>query len=154
MDISNYVPKHLIRTCNCVMFKPSLENVIGSLSIGKIRVVQCLSPHNELHCSESLRMPYVIISHVWANVLGSTTEEGLLTCQIKRLVALTNQLTLGKIFWIDALCVSSVKDMRKQVIWLMAKTYKDAKFVLVIEFSIQATSCFAPLEEKLLYLLC
>jgi hypothetical protein len=46
MDTSNYVSKHVIGTWNCVMFKPSLENVIGSLSIGKIPIVQCLSPHN------------------------------------------------------------------------------------------------------------
>jgi hypothetical protein len=56
-----------------------------------------------LHCNDFLRMPYVAISHVWANGQGSTTKEGLLACQIKRLVALTNQLTLGKTFWIDAL---------------------------------------------------
>jgi len=154
MDISNYVPKHVIRTCKYVMFKPSLENVIGSLSIGKISVVQCPSPHSELHCSDSLRMPYVAISHVWANGLRSTTKEGLLAYQIKQLVALTNQLTPSKTFWIEALCVPNVKDMKKQVIRLMAKTYKDAKYVLVIDFDIRATSHFAPLEEKLLYVLC
>jgi hypothetical protein len=44
--------------------------------------------------------------------------------------------------------------MRKQVIQLVAKTYKDAKFVLVIDFGIRATSRFAPLAEKLLYVLC
>jgi hypothetical protein len=130
------------------MFKPSLENIIGSLSIGKTPVVQCPSPHNELHCSDSLKMPYVAISHVWVNGLGSTTEEGLLTCQIKRLVALTNQWTPGRTFWIDALCVPSLKDMRKQVIRLMAKSYKDAKFVSVIDFGIRATSRFAPIEEN------
>jgi hypothetical protein len=81
-------------------------------------------------------MPYVAISHVWADELGSTTEEGLLACQIKQLVALTNQLTPCKAFWIDALCIPSVKDMRKQVIRFMVKTYKDAKFVLVIDFGI------------------
>ncbi len=67
---------------------------------------------------------------------GSTIEEGLLACQIKWLVALTNQLTPSKTFWIDALCVPSVKDTKKQVIRLMAKTYKDAKFVLGIDFGI------------------
>jgi hypothetical protein len=81
-------------------------------------------------------MPYVAISHVWANGLRSKTEEGLLACEIKRLVALTNQLTPCKAFWIDALCIPSVKDMRIQVIQLMVKTYKDAKFVLVINFGI------------------
>jgi hypothetical protein len=81
-------------------------------------------------------MPYVAISHVWVDGLRSTTEEGLLVCQIKQLVALTNQLTPCRTFWIDALCIPSVKDMRKQVIWLMVKTYKDVKFVLVIDFGI------------------
>jgi hypothetical protein len=67
MVTSNYVAKHVIGTRNCVVFKPSLENNIVSLSIGEISAVQCPSPHNELHCSNSSRMPYVAISHVWAN---------------------------------------------------------------------------------------
>ncbi len=93
MDTGNYVPKHVIGTCNCVMFKASLENIIGFLSIGKMLIIQCPSPHNELHCSDSLKMPCVAISHVWVDGLGNTIEDELPTCQIKWLLALTNQLT-------------------------------------------------------------
>lgn len=48
IDTSNLVPKHVEETCNCDNFKPSLENVVGFLWTGKIPVVQCPPPHNEL----------------------------------------------------------------------------------------------------------
>ncbi len=153
IDTTNYVPKHVIGTCNCDRYKPSLENVISSLSVGKIPVIQCPPPHEELLSSDSVRMPYVAISHVWADGLGSTTEEGLPACQIRRLATLTRQLTQDGAFWIDALCIPAVKDMRKRAIGLMAKTYNEAEVVLVIDSSIRATSVSAPREEKLLHLL-
>lgn len=54
-----------IGTCNCDSYKPSLESIIGSLSAGKIPVVQCPPPeYNELRCSDSSTTPYVAISHV------------------------------------------------------------------------------------------
>jgi hypothetical protein len=51
-DTNNYVPRHVIGTCNCVMFKPSLENVIGFLSIGKILL------SNALHQT----MSYIVVT--------------------------------------------------------------------------------------------
>jgi hypothetical protein len=153
IDTTNYVPKHVIGTCNCNRYKPSLKNVISSLSVGKIPVIQCPPPHEELLSSDSIKMPYVAISHVWADGLGSTTEEGLPACQIRRLATLTKQLTQDGAFWIDALCIPAVKDMRKRAIGLMAKTYNEAKVVLVIDSGIRAISVSAPREEKLLYLL-
>jgi len=153
IDTTNYVPKHVIGTCNCNKYKPSLENVISSLSVGKIPVIQCPLPHEELLSIDSVKMPYVAISHVWADGLGSTTEEGLPACQIKRLVTLTKQLTPNGAFWIDALCIPVVKDMRKRAIGLMAKTYNEAKVVLVIDSGIRTISVSAPREEKLLYVL-
>jgi len=153
IDTTNYVPKHVIGTCNCDRYKPSLENVISSLSVGKIPVIQCPLPHEELLSSDSGEMPYVAISHVWADGLGSTTEEGLPACQIKRLATLTRQLTQDGAFWIDALRIPAVKDMRKRAIGLMAKTYNEAKVVLVIDSGIRTISVSAPREEKLLHLL-
>ncbi|CAK9200436.1 unnamed protein product [Sphagnum troendelagicum] len=54
---------------------------------------------------------------------------------------------------IAALCIPAVKDMRKQAIGLMAKTYNEAEVVLVIYSGIQATSVSTSHEEKLLHLL-
>jgi hypothetical protein len=98
-------------------------------------------------------MPYVAISHVWADGLGSTTEEGLPLCQIKRLSAITRELVPDGAFWIDSLCVPAVRDMRNRAIGLMAQTYKDAAVVLVIDSGIRSTSISASREEKLLRVL-
>jgi len=113
IDTTNYVPKHVIGTCNCDKYKLSLDNVISFLLVGKILMIQCPPPHEELFSNDSTRMPYLAISHVWVDGLRSTIEEGLLACQIKRLTTLTKQLTLDGAFWIDALCIHAVKDMRK-----------------------------------------
>ncbi len=146
--------KHVIGTCNCDRYKLSLENVICSLSVGKIPVIQYPLAHEELLSCDSIRMPYVPISHVWADGLRSTTEEGLPACQIRRLGTLIRQLTQDGAFWIDALYIPAVKDMRKRAIGLMAKTYNEAEVVPVIYADITSTtSVSAPRAEKLLHLL-
>lgn len=93
IDTTNYVPKHVIGNCNYNRYKPSLENVIGSLSVGKILIVQCPSPHEELLSNNSSNTPYVVISHVWTHGLGNTTEEkspfsmpNQMTCNIDQVV--------------------------------------------------------------------
>ncbi|KDQ09771.1 hypothetical protein BOTBODRAFT_507564 [Botryobasidium botryosum FD-172 SS1] len=106
----------------------------------------------EITCTNSTNTPYVAISHVWADGLGSTTETGLPTCQLRRLAGLTRQLVPGGAFWMDALCVPERKDMRKRAIGLMAKTYKEAAAVLVVDAGIRSCSLKAPLEKKLLHL--
>ncbi len=93
IDTTNYVPKHVIGTCNYDRYKPSLNNVISSLLVGKIPMIQCAPPHEELLSSNYVRMPTITISHVWADGLGNTTKEGLPTCQIRWLATLTKQLT-------------------------------------------------------------
>jgi hypothetical protein len=71
IDTANYVPKHVIGTCN----KPSLNNVINSMLVGKILVIQCPLPHEELFSNDSTKTPYVAISHVWANGLGTLQQK-------------------------------------------------------------------------------
>ncbi|KAI5837084.1 hypothetical protein DFP73DRAFT_569367 [Morchella snyderi] len=154
IDTSNYTAKHAAPVCECGYSKPALEDIIGFLSTGKIPVIQVSTPlggeFTIVSGSDSSQTPYVAISHVWADGLGSTTEEGLPTCQIKRLATMTSQVVPGGAFWMDALCVPSKRDMRKRAIGLMAQTYRDAAVVLVVDSGIRSCSLSAPLSEKLL----
>jgi len=150
IDTSNYTTKHTTPACDCENLKPSLEIVVGCLSDGKIPVI-LTTPDGGLGLgSDSSQTPYVAVSHVWADGLGSTTEGGLPACQIRRLAAVTAQLVPGGAFWMDALCIPEKRDMRKRAIGLMARTYRDATAVLVVDAGIRSCLLSAPLEEKLL----
>ncbi|KAK0497985.1 hypothetical protein EDD18DRAFT_1160471 [Armillaria luteobubalina] len=81
-----------------------------------------------------------------------TTEVGLPTCQINRLVGIARRLIPSGAFWMDALCVPSKRDLRRRAIGLMAETYRNADAVLVIDCGIRSCSVSAPLE-KLLYII-
>ena len=79
------------------------------------------------------------ISHVWVDGLGSSTEEGLHSCQVQRIHELVTWLLPGKppAFWIDSLCIPKQHDLRKAAIRLMGDTYKNADRVLVLDASIR-----------------
>ncbi|EMD39856.1 hypothetical protein CERSUDRAFT_92348 [Gelatoporia subvermispora B] len=155
LDGNNYTNQHATPACTCAYSKPHLDQVIDHLSNSRIPVVQAVDASYkndplEIACLSSADTAYVAISHVWADGLGSTTEAGLPTCQLRRVSALAQQLVLGGAFWMDALCVPQQKAMRKRAIGLMAQTYKDATVVLVLDSGIRTCSVNAPLEEKLL----
>ncbi|THU76391.1 hypothetical protein K435DRAFT_619067, partial [Dendrothele bispora CBS 962.96] len=94
--------------------------------------------------------PYVAISHVWADGLGSTTEKGLPVCQVKRIASLVSRLIPSGAFWIDSLCVPELRRLRKKAIRMMAQTYRQAHTVLVIDAGIIACPPSMPATEKLL----
>ncbi|OCH92299.1 hypothetical protein OBBRIDRAFT_460938 [Obba rivulosa] len=154
IDTNTYANRHITTTCECPRSKPPLEAVMNTLLNRQIPVVtvhdsdKLVDGALEVTCTSSCNTPYVAISHVWADGLGSTTEEGLPTCQLRRLAILSRSLLLGGAFWIDGLCVPKHKDTRKKAIGLMGQTYRDAVAVVVIDSGIRSCSVNATLEEK------
>lgn len=158
INMDDYSIQHIAETCECSYSKPSLSAIAEALSNWRIPVItiekSIASPEIlDLRCTHALDIPYVAISHVWVDGLGSTAETGLPTCQLRRLSSLTQKLVPGGAFWMDALCIPDWKDMRKRAIGLMGQTYKDATVVLVIDAGIRACSSSAPQEERLLRVL-
>ncbi|EMD41760.1 hypothetical protein CERSUDRAFT_110334 [Gelatoporia subvermispora B] len=159
IDTSNYSNRHIDNSCQCTHSRPSLEGVVSKLDNWQIPVVSfhcgsSASNTSDLSCVSALDTPFVAISHVWADGLGSTTEHGLPMCQVQRLEILVRQLRVnGGAFWIDALCIPERNESRKRAIGLMGQTYKNAAAVLVIDSGIRTCSVSAPLEEKLLRVL-
>ncbi|EIW56621.1 uncharacterized protein TRAVEDRAFT_86927, partial [Trametes versicolor FP-101664 SS1] len=119
--------------------KPPLNDVIGLLS-GKLpRVPVVVYDGRELHVQPADAAPYVAISHVWADGMGSITEDGLPTCVVKRIAGLVQQLLPETgAFWMDSLCVPDVESLRKGAIKLMSQTYRDSAKVLVIDDCIRS----------------
>jgi hypothetical protein len=158
INVDDYTIRHLSEVCKCVHSKPSLAAVVDALSNWHVPVIAvhdsvASSAILDLKCTDAADTPYIAISHVWVDGLGSNTETGLPTCQIRRISKLTGQLVAGGAFWMDAICIPDQKAMRKRAIGLMGKTYKDAMAVLVIDAGIRSCSSNAPQEEKLLRVL-
>ncbi|KAI0670226.1 hypothetical protein C8Q78DRAFT_975703 [Trametes maxima] len=149
-DTTAYVPRHTHPACTCEFSRPPLDSVVRLLSEGQIPVVTY--HERELRIVPANGRPYVAISHVWADGMGSTTEDGLPTCMVTRVAHLAQTLLPESgAFWIDALCIPANGEMRKRAIKLMAQTYRDAAKVLVIDECVcKQCSLSKPWEENLL----
>ncbi|KAI0651216.1 hypothetical protein C8Q79DRAFT_20008 [Trametes meyenii] len=150
-DTTTYVPRHAHPACTCEFSRPPLDSVIRLLSEGQIPVI-IYDGVRELRIEPAQGHPYVAVSHVWADGMGSTTEDGLPTCMVARVARLAQTLLpKSGAFWIDALCIPANGEMRKRAIKLMAQTYRDAAKVLVIDECVRKQcSLSKPWEENLL----
>ncbi|PBK87259.1 hypothetical protein ARMGADRAFT_972065 [Armillaria gallica] len=149
VDPKTYKPKHVTPSCSCEYLKPSLDSICRFLD-DKIPPVVFFDD-SDLHVRSASDTPYVAISHVWADGLGSTTEEGLPRCQVERLAGLASKLVPGGAFWQDGLCIPKEQVHRNRAITLMTETYTDADKVLVLDGGLR-TACkvSSPKEECLL----
>ncbi|KAJ7124465.1 hypothetical protein C8R44DRAFT_148489 [Mycena epipterygia] len=149
VDTVNYKPKHVTSSCTCAFIKPSLSAVCELVRENKVPIL--VYDGTELLVRSAGDFAYVAISHVWADGLGSTTEEGLPGCQIQRLAHLAGKLVPDGAFWQDGLCIPGQKEHRNRAIAFMKETYADADKVLVLDEGLR-TSCSlsTPKEECLL----
>ncbi|RPD56094.1 hypothetical protein L226DRAFT_509878, partial [Lentinus tigrinus ALCF2SS1-7] len=149
VDPTTYATKHINPACSCPFISPTFSDVEVMLSVDDIPVMTY--DGNHLSTRRALEGPYVAISHIWADGLGSTTEQGLPTCQVERIAAFARQLLPDGAFWIDGLCVPEVKYLRKAAIRLMAKTYREAEKVIVLDAGIcaQCSMSHTPAENIL-----
>ncbi|KAK0496547.1 hypothetical protein EDD18DRAFT_1105656 [Armillaria luteobubalina] len=152
IDISTYTRKHVMGTCNCAYTKPPISDVYDLLQGGRIPVIQRM-PNGTLCITDASKTPYIAISHVWVDGLGSTSEVGLPTCQIERIADLVHTLLPGGAFWIDSVCIPEVRELRKEAIRRMTLTYANARAVLVTDAGIRSRSLSSPLEDTALAIL-
>ncbi|KAK0497529.1 hypothetical protein EDD18DRAFT_157808 [Armillaria luteobubalina] len=152
IDISTYSRKHTPETCSCPHIRPRESAVYELLRAGAVPVVQLL-PDGTIRVSSSSDTPYVAISHVWVDGLGSTTEEGLPRCQIERIAGMVKGVLPGGAFWMDSLCIPTERSLRKCAIKQMAATYANADVVLVLDSGIRSCSLSSPLEDVVLHII-
>lgn len=163
VDTSTYETKHCSLYCkgkdNCEILKADMDILKVKLEAGKIPVT-LFTEHQGLVTLGSEDGPYIAISHVWADGMGSTSEKGLPVCVVKFLseAATTafNSLHNAELdtvpFWIDSLCIPSRANLRGKAIGLMAKTYASAAAVVVIDATIRNISVSDPVQEQLFVL--
>ena len=157
VDASTYRTKHVSPNCECGFICPSMEAIQDALSQDMIPCIKTIDDATlrlvVTPLSVSTQETFVAFSHVWADGLGSTSEQGLPKCQIRRLsnmVSKTPFCTGKPTFWIDSLCVPYQHDFRKKAIMLMAKTYSLASGVIVLDCHVQNFSPTPCIEELLL----
>ncbi|GAP91721.2 putative het domain protein [Rosellinia necatrix] len=160
-----YAPKHASscrwltapRGVSCEYSKPPLEEVKQLVLENEIPVITVVDGSCDgsarLQIHRASNTPYVAISHVWADGLGSTTEKGLPTCQLRWLSSLVSKIQPGAAFWTDGICIPEADHIRKKAIGMMARTYNEAVAVLVLDSGVQLCSSAQPPDEKVLRVL-
>ncbi|KAL8789941.1 MAG: hypothetical protein Q9195_006602 [Heterodermia aff. obscurata] len=155
IDTASYKPRHCTESCDCRFIAPKLEDVLVAIDEGSIPVIRM---QNDLRAElEVIKQPvdrlgnYVAISHVWVDGLGSTSEVGLPTCQVKRLGESVQKATTDSsiLFWIDSLCIPSASEQRKKSIRQLRNIYRNAASVMVIDREIRRCPRDASAERLL-----
>ena len=144
VDTQLYRTQHVEPDCCCPFVLPSLDAIIMEFKKGEIPVVRVNVRQPEgrgldLNVSASQDCQYVAFSHVWADGMGSVSEDGLPTCQLVRLSKLA-QKALGSsdaAFWIDSLCIPRQREWRKHAIISLYRTFRDAAAVVVIDRTVR-----------------
>lgn len=144
VDTQLYRTQHVDPDCDCPFVQPSLDAIVmefkkGDIPVMQVDIGQPGARGLDLKISASQDCRYVAFSHVWADGLGSVSEDGLPTCQLARLAALA-QTALGSTnaaFWIDSLCIPKQPQWRKHAIISLYRTFRDAAAVVVIDRTIR-----------------
>ena len=144
IETETYQMQHYRDDCHCSIVKPDFNAIVNAIDHGHIPVFEVIEGSDSLSLTVSSRssaLPgdYVAISHVWVDGLGSTTENGILACQARRLSDLVGRLNRRSSapLWIDSVCVPSSPEYRRKAISLLRNVYKNAAQFLVVDKTVQ-----------------
>jgi hypothetical protein len=122
VDTSTYKMVHCNPTCHCKQLRPKLQDVLHTIDEHRIPTMTLCEGQGDLRLEVSSSPldssgNYVTFSHVWAEGLGSTTEEGIFECHARRLAPVAEQASsVGVSWWIDSLCTPDTRRYRKKSI--------------------------------------
>ncbi|KND93687.1 hypothetical protein TOPH_01923 [Tolypocladium ophioglossoides CBS 100239] len=163
MDIDTYQPLHAGGDCDCahveVDASRSVSDILRSTgSYPVIRVEQSADGPDGPDGPDGLRlvaepwtpgMPYVALSHVWADGLGNPNRNSLPRCQMALLARMTasvqeqaqpDQTGRGAPYrlWVDTLCCPVDLAGKLVALQSIADVYRQATHVLVLDSSLAA----------------
>ncbi|KAI0326225.1 hypothetical protein GY45DRAFT_1310841 [Cubamyces sp. BRFM 1775] len=149
VDTETYKPQHVTTGCTCSFVQPPITEIRALLQNNEILAL--IFDGEGIVVRSTSAGPYVAISHVWADGLGSVAEAGLPICQVQRISGGARELVQDGAFWLDSLSVPAERDLRRKAIVLMAKTYEQADKVLVVDGGVRSQcSLSSPKEECIL----
>lgn len=166
---NSYKPKHLHPDCHCELISTPIEEIVAELSAGHIPVLtidegsdSSAAPTLGVRPSDA-QIPYVALSHVWADGLGNPTGNAIFRCQLEDIhevlhsqpsAVATNEQKVA--FWLDTLCIpvqATHQALRDFSIQRMRDIYKNASAVLVVDPDLRALTVEASDAELLSRLL-
>ncbi|KAF9639164.1 hypothetical protein BFW01_g10061 [Lasiodiplodia theobromae] len=178
VDEGTYITQHY-DTCDglCGSVEPPIEKALAILDAGGYPLISVLPAVRAMDEADvdlvaaTPDIPYVAISHVWADGLGNPHRNSLPRCQFFALRAMVqvclydkdgqpSRLHNGRLhFWLDTICVPLRPPHRGKAIKLMARTYTAATQVLVLDRQIRQLTWKPPFaaqryEEHLIRITC
>lgn len=162
LDLATYQTRHRQPGCRCPEATPKLDDIVKLLKNEELPLLRITQVNEDI---ESLKievvaltpdLPYVSISHVWADGLGNPRRNSVPSCQLSYVLGCVNALRASRAFfadpdtrardaagrplliWLDTLCcpVSPV-EARSLALTQMRRTYQDARHVLVLDAGLQ-----------------
>ncbi|KAL9485392.1 hypothetical protein ACSS6W_004181 [Trichoderma asperelloides] len=151
MDIETYQPSHLSDDCGCPLI--NIDERVTSLILRSTDTYPILRFDQIGDESDNFELvvepyepgvPYVALSHVWANGLGNPRANSLPRCQVKRVAQLIASLQ-GQVeaeqtehrvqyrIWIDTFCCPIELESKLIALERIAGVYRNAAHVLVLD---------------------
>jgi hypothetical protein len=160
IDASNYTLSHAEEGCSCSTLEVDINAITEILMMGESSLPLLeIVPADDLEdlridlVPSSLDIPYVALSHVWADGLGNPFSNSLHRCQLARLKGLIERLDTSttsadsgskppSLLWLDTLCCPAIDGPGKQKsIQKLRQVYQEADKVLVLDASLFSVTC-------------
>lgn len=166
-----YQLAHVEQCRGCELLNVELDGVAAILEkTHSYPVLTGKTAWNEVYKRDEVRVeafdpaiPYVAISHVWADGLGNPTANALPGCQVDRLTSLVAKLqnTVDPDWkergrpsyrtWVDSLCCPVESNGKSIALGRMADVYRNAAHVLVLDSSLTSFPSEAVDPAELLF---
>ncbi|KAF2499268.1 hypothetical protein BU16DRAFT_614719 [Lophium mytilinum] len=158
---SQYLPgtplRHTREGCECEVIEAPVEQIVNGLKRGRIPLLQIASengrPFIDIYKDDGVTdIPYIAISHVWADGLGTSTSNCIATCQAMKLAEsmklISNESVLP--FWLDTLCIPTQpqhQTLRVFSVQKMHKIYSSSHGVLILDADLECLPSNASYAE-------
>ena len=151
-DPADYIFSHTSESCDCTCWRPNINHIKEAIQRGQTPVILAkFGSDSSLASLDSVGIPsttdYMAVSHVWTDGLGNPHFNGVLTCQLHRLVQKIYHFACARsgehkpelCIWLDTLCVPiEPLDAKLQALSRMKHIYEEATDVLVLDSDIEA----------------
>lgn len=149
--------RHTSEGCECDVIEAPAEQIVDALQRGKIPLLNISTengrPSINMHYDDGVsRIPYIAISHVWADGIGTQMSNTITTCQA---IELAESMQLvpdnpGLPFWLDTLCIPvgpQYRNLRDFSVQNMHDIYKSSHGVLILDADLKLLKSNASYAE-------
>ena len=165
IDLKTYEVMHIDSNCHCLplgLNATDVQDILGNGNLPLISVERHKgSADVKLAISESgNQIPFVAVSHVWADGLGNPDSNSLPTCSLQYIYSLAQELPRDSDtdplipLWIDTICVPVEPPvLKQQALALLRIPYLKARHVLVLDkYLLSLRSCDLDIVAVFAYL--